>query len=169
MKPLFLQFGFRKLTLWVAICLAVGAWFVAKNIDFPPVAEAPTVLGKTVELEPIECYQAWRCTFNVVGVENVLGRSVMVHINGIRAPRWGATCSAESDEGSRATSYLFEMLASANNITLIRPYKVEGGHELIGRVLVDGKDVAHRLIDLGVAVPPGVKMNWCKAVKNFEV
>ena len=90
-------------------------------------------------------------------------------LGSIPAPKWGTICSAESEEGERATTYLFEMLASANNITLVRPYKNEGNPTLIGRVLVDGVDVARRLIDLGVAVPPGVRMNWCESVKKLEV
>jgi len=52
---------------------------------------------------------------------------------------------------------------------LIRPYKIEGNHALIGRVLVDGEDVARRMIDLGVAAPPGVRMNWCRSIRGTEV
>jgi hypothetical protein len=161
-----------RIGLWAALFIAIALWFFGglSSRDTLDAPEAPIfILGKTIALDPIECYQPWRCTFNVIGVENVLGRSVMVHIDGIRAAHWGAICSAESDEGQRGTAYLYEMLASANNITLIRPYKIEGNHVLIGRVLVDGKDVAQKMIDLGVAAPPGVRMNWCESVKKFEV
>ena len=155
--------------LWAALVIAIALWFFG-GLSRRDTVEAPAfILGKTVALEVIECYQPWKCTFNVVGVENVLGRSVMVHIEGIRAAHWGATCSAESEEGQRATAYLYEMLASANSITLVRPYKVEGNYVLIGRILVEGKDAAQRMIDLGVAAPPGVRMNWCESVKKLEV
>jgi endonuclease YncB( thermonuclease family) len=155
--------------LWVMLSIAIVLWFSAKYTTVPTPTVPTFTLGKTMELEPIECYQPWKCTFNVVGVENVLGRSVMVHIDGIRSPRWGATCAAEDYEGERATSYLYEMLASANSVTLIRPYKVEGNHALIGRVLVDGVDVARRMIDLGVAAPPGTRINWCESTRETEV
>jgi hypothetical protein len=156
--------------LWAALFIAIALWFMMRNANVVPVPAVPTfTVGKTLALQPIECYQAWKCTFNVIGVENVLGRSIMVHIEGIRGPMWGATCSAESEEGERATTYLFEMLASANSVTLVRPYKVEGNYVLIGRVLVDGVDAAQRMIDLGVAAPPGVRMNWCTATKETEV
>jgi hypothetical protein len=154
-----------------ALCIAMALWIMSKNMNRMEVPEKEPVfiLGKTMTLEPIECYQPWECTFNVTGVESVLGRSVMVHIDGIRAARWGAICTAEDNEGERATTYLFEMLVSAKNVTLIRPYKIEGDHALIGRVLVDGVDVAQRMIDLGVAAPPGVRMNWCEPTKEIEV
>ncbi len=152
--------------LWVMLGIAIVLFYTLNTA----VHTVPTLtLGKTVALEPIECYQPWKCTFNVVGVENVLGRSVMVHIDGIRAAEWGATCAAENYEGKRATTYLYEMLASANSITLIRPYKTEGNHALIGRVLVDGVDVARRMIDLGVAAPPGTRINWCESIREIEV
>ena len=159
-----------KRALWVALIIAsVWVVIVSENRDTPD-AEKPTfILGKTMTLEVIECYQPWRCTFNVVGVENILGRSVMVYIEGIRSAKWGAICGAEDYEGKRGTVFLYEMLAAANNITLIRPYKDEGNHALIGTVLVDGVDVAQKMIDLGVAVPPGVNMNWCKPIKETEV
>ena len=155
-----------------SLSIAMALWIMSKNMDMMNVTteEQPTfVLGKTMTLEPIDCYQPWECTFNVTGVENVLGRSVVVHIDGIRAAEWGAICAAENHEGERATTYLYEILASAKNVTLIRPYKIEGNHALIGRVLVDGVDVAQRMIDLGVAAAPGVRMNWCEPIRQIEV
>lgn len=162
----------KRFYVATSLSIAMALWVMSKNMDMTHVTteERPTfVLGKTMTLAPIECYQPWECLFNVTGVENVLGRSVVVHIDGIRAAEWGAICAAEDHEGERATTYLYEMLASAKNVTLIRPYKIEGNPALIGRVLVDGEDVAQRMIDLGVAAAPGVRINWCESIRQIEV
>jgi hypothetical protein len=142
----------------------------SKNIDTPePVEPLVFTIGKNLTLEPLECTQPWECAFNVTGVENVLGRSIMVHILGYNAPEWGAICTAESNSGEKATQYLWELLDGAKNVTLLRPYKVEGNPALKGRILIDGVDIARRMIDLGAAYPWAVRVDWCKPPREIEV
>jgi hypothetical protein len=145
--------------------LAVGAWFVAKT----PVETDRFVLGHVMSITPIECRQAWECVFNVTGVENILGRSVLVNIEGIRAPEWGSACSEEDELGERATSFMWELLATADNITLVRPYKVEGDPVIVGMILIDGENVVTKMINLGAAIAPGVRVNWCEPDRKYEV
>jgi hypothetical protein len=107
--------------------------------------------------------------FNVTGEESVLGRSVLVHIRGIRAPAWGSACPEESELGEKSTTFMFELLATADNVTLVRPYKIEGNPAIVGMILVDGVDVVTKMINLGAAIAPGVRVNWCKPPRKYEV
>jgi hypothetical protein len=148
----------------IAIVLWLGPlWWTS------PVETKPFVLGKVMSIAPIACTQAWECVFDVTGVESVLGRSVLVHIRGIRAPEWGSACPEEDELGERATTFMFELLATADNVTLVRPYKIEGDPAIVGMILVDGIDVVTKMINLGAAIAPGVRVNWCKPPRKYEV
>jgi hypothetical protein len=151
----------------LALSIALALWFGSR--DDTPVETRPFVLGKVMSITPVECTQAWSCVFNVTGEESVLGRSVLVHIRGIRAPAWGSNCPEESELGERATTFMFELLATADNVTLVRPYKIEGNPAIVGMILVDGVDVVTKMINLGAAIAPGVRVNWCKPPKKYEV
>lgn len=154
----------------VALVISLALWFVAKNVDTTVEVNEPTfIIGNVMTIEPIECRQAWLCVFNVTGEESILGRSVLVNIEGIRAATWGAVCNTEDHLGERATSFMWELLATADNVTLVRPYKVEGNPVIHGTILVDGVSIVRKMIDLGASLAPGERVNWCKPPKKIEV
>lgn len=151
-----------------SLAIATVLWFVTQQQVAPvlSIPEPPTQM----EVRPIYCSQAWLCTFDVVGIDEILGQSILVEIEGYWAPFWrGAWCLVEEQKGEKATTYLWELMQGAKTIVLVGPHKERGYPAIHGRLLLDGKDVAWKMIELGVASPPGVEVDWCAASKEMEV
>lgn len=154
----------RKMIRWrymvTATIIATTFWIIAHKQPMPPTQVSLTQM----EVRPVRCPQAWICTFDIVGEDKkILGQSVLVSIEGYAAPTWiGAWCWVEEQKGEKATAYLWELMRGAKTITLVDTRKEWGFPAIYGRLLLDGEDVAFKLIELGVASPLGVEVDWCE-------
>lgn len=145
-----------------SMLIAATLWVTARK---QTMLVLPTQASVTqMEVRPVRCPQAWICTFDIVGEDNkILGRSVLVSIDGYDAPTWkGAWCLVEEQKGKKATAYLWELMQGAKTIKLIDTRKERGYPAIHGRLLLDGEDVALKLIELRVVSPLGVKVDWCE-------
>ncbi len=91
-----------------------------------------------------------------------------VRIAGIDAPELNGKCAAERELAIRARDRLRELLNGAVTVEDTRPGKY--AQRLIARVLVDGRDVAPRLLAEGLArvMSNARRVAWCLAGRRSD-
>lgn len=100
---------------------------------------------------------------DIAGWPAIVGKDILIRINGIDAPELRAYCENEKEQAKRAKRYLIDMLRGARAIELRH---IERGKYfmIVADVYADGINVGERLIKEGLAVPynGGFKRNpWC--------
>ena len=108
---------------------------------------------------------------DVVGETGLLGKQVPVWIGSYQAPSahyYG--CRLEQWKGKRAASFLEETLKSADYVFLMNAHKKMDSPYLTGTLIVDGEDITVVMFRMQLAVPKGIKVNWCeKLSRRLEV
>ena len=135
----------------------------------------PTAMPMPVQnsylLEVDNCPEANACVMNIVGEDSVLGKQVAVMVGSYQVPSahyYG--CRLERWKGARAAKFLEETLRSAEFVVLTNAHKKTGNAYLSGTLLVDGKDITILMFKMLIAVPNGIKVDWCKNVgRKLEV
>lgn len=107
-----------------------------------------------------------RATLDLPGLPEEL-RKVSVRLAGIDTPErgWRAQCPAEAELAESARAYVVGRLAGAEAVTVLDPDWGKFGGRIIGRVMIDGSDLASELIERGFAIAydGGKKVNpWCE-------
>lgn len=136
------------------------------------VPQQPAPQERTIfSLRVVSCPEATACLMNIVGETGVLGRQVAVWVGNYQAPSANySSCRLEKFKGERAASFLEETLRSAEYIHLVKAHKKSGSAYLTGILMVDGKDITVRMFEMQLAVPRGIKVNWCeKLSRKLEV
>ena len=97
------------------------------------------------------CYDGDTCTFTISGVHPLFGEKISVRIAGIDTPEIKGKCLKEIALAMQARNLVRRMLGQARRIDLL---DAERGKyfRIVARVLADGKDIGHILIDRGMAV-----------------
>jgi hypothetical protein len=122
-------------------------------------------------LKVVKCPEATACVMNVVGEEGLLGRQIAVQIGSYQAPSAHYySCRIEKYRGQRAAVFLEETLKSAEYVFLVNAHKRKNSPYLTGTLLVDGRDITVLMFEMQLAVPRGIKVDWCEKVsRGFEV
>lgn len=116
------------------------------------------------------CWEPYKCTFDVIGTDSVLGKNIDVTIMGYDSPLWaGAACEDEEWFGHQATDYLVELMNESDVMLLIRPLKLDRDPVIYSHLYIDGMDVMYLMVEAGYAVPFGEEVDWCeKASKRLD-
>jgi hypothetical protein len=157
----------------VFIALVLFAHTPAPKAPVTPIAPTATLAAdrKVFMLEVVKCPEATACVMNVVGEKGLLGRQVAVAIGSYQAPSAHYySCRLEKYRGQRAAVFLEETLRSADFVFLMNAHKKKGSPYLTGNLIVDGRDITVLMFEMQIAVPRGIKVDWCEKVsRGFEV
>lgn len=139
----------------------------------PPAAPIPLpeLDQRVFLLEVVSCPEANACIMNVVGEPGLLGRQVAIGIGSYQVPSaLYSRCGLEKIKGKIAAAYLQETLRSAGLVILTEAHKKKGSAYLTGTLMVDGRDVTVMMFEMQLAVPRGIKVDWCEKVdRGIEV
>lgn len=155
--------------LFLAVCLVAMVLFPMTPVAQQQPAQKPD--KKIFKLAVVDCPEATACVMNVVGEDGLLGKQVAVWVGSYQAPSahyYG--CRLERAKGVRAATYLEETLKSAEYVFLVNAHKKRNSPYLTGTLLVDGHDITVLMFKMKLAVPRGIKVDWCKNVgRRLEV
>lgn len=161
----------RKRLLLIALFLSLVLFAHVPATTAPSAPVAPKPERKVFMLKVVDCPEATACVMNVVGEKGLLGRQIAVHIGSYQAPSahyYG--CRLEKYRGQRAAVFLEETLKSAEYVVLVNAHKRKDSPYLTGTLLVDGKDITVLMFEMQLAVPRGIKVDWCEKVsRGIEV
>lgn len=158
----------RRILLAISLVLAL---MMFSHSSPPPVKPTTPKLQNVFVLEVVACPEATSCVMNIVGKDGLLGQQVAVWVGSYQAPSanyYG--CRLEQIKGKIAATFLQETLRSAGLVILMNAHKKRGSPYLTGNLMVDGQDVTVLMFGMKLAVPRGIKVDWCEKVgKGFEV
>ncbi len=160
--------------LLIALVLSLVMFSHAHTVNEPAKPVVPPTANpyQTVfMLEVVSCPEATACIMNVVGETGLLGKQIAVWIGSYQAPsaHW-FNCRLEKWKGQRAATYLEETLKTAEYVFLLNAHKAKGSPYLTGTLVVDGEDITVAMFRMQLAVPKGIKVNWCeKLSRRLEV
>ena len=141
------------------------------SVDAPTPTTIPTTPTdpnrKDFVLEVIACPEATACVMNVIGETGLLGKQVAIWLGSYQAPSaHHYSCRLEMRKGERAAVFLEETLRNAEYVLLLNAYKKEGSPYLSGTLVVDGEDITVKMFEMLLAVPRGIKVDWCEKVSR---
>jgi hypothetical protein len=157
----------------VFIALVLFAHTPAPKAPVTPIAPTATLAAdrKVFMLEVVKCPEATACVMNVVGEKGLLGNQVAVWVGSYQAPSahyYG--CRLEKWKGKRAASFLEETLKNAEFVLLVKAHKKRNSPYLAGTLIVDGEDITVMMFEMQLAVPRGIKVDWCEKLdRGIEV
>ena len=162
----------RKRMRLIALFLALGLFAFTPAPKAPATPLTTTNPDRTVLiLKVVDCPEATVCVMDVVGETGILGNQVAVWIGNYQAP--SATryaCPTERWKGKRAAAFLEETLRIAEFVFLINAHKKKGSPYLTGTLIVDGVDITVAMFKMQLAVPKGIKVDWCeKLSRRIEI
>ena len=139
------------------------------KLDFKAALVAAAIFSTSVSFDTEAHEYTWSVsrvidgdTFEVAN-EPIAGLgNIKVRLYGIDAPELHGKCDKEKTLALRATALADTILRSPAKVTPVSWDKYGG--RIVGKVTVNGKDVATSLIESGFAVPyfgTGLKKNWC--------
>ena len=163
---------FRKRLFLVALFLALVLFSISHKPKEEKFSTAPPVLAPLAYVVKLGyCPEATMCVLNILGEPSLLGKQVAVLVGSYQAPsahHYG--CSLEQFRGEKAAKYLEETIRNANLAVLTNPHKTKGSPYLRGTLMLDGQDVTVLMFELNLAVPKGIKVDWCaKVSRGLEV
>jgi len=122
-------------------------------------------------IEMIYCPEADTCLVNLVGEDNILGKRVVLGIGDYQVPSAsGGRCWLEKLKAYRASTFLEELFNSSKVAILINAHKEGFDPTLRGDILIDGRDVTVMMFEMNIAVPKGIKVDWCETIgRRLEV
>ena len=162
----------RKRLMLIALFLSLVLFAHTPAVDAPATAVAPNQTErKILKLEVVYCPEATLCVMNVVGETGLLGRQVAVWVGSYQAPSaYHYGCRLERIKGKIAATFLQETLRNAEYVFLVNAHKKKKSPYLAGTLLVDGRDVTTMMFELKLAVPRGIKVDWCEKIsRRLEV
>jgi hypothetical protein len=116
-------------------------------------------------VQTIFCPEADMCLVNLVGESSILGDRVVLRVGDYQVPSVsGGKCRLENLKGFRAAAFLEELLKSAEVVLLMNAHKNGIDPTLRGDLLIDGKDVTVLMFEMHIAVPKGIKVDWCESI-----
>lgn len=117
------------------------------------------------------CPEADMCLMDLIGEPSILGKRVVLRVGDYQVPSiYRGRCSLESLKGYRATTFLEEMLRTAEVVLLINAHKAGLDPTLRGDLLVDGRDVTVLMFEMHIAVPKEAKVDWCEDIgRRIEI
>jgi hypothetical protein len=166
-----------KRLLLIALFLSLVLFTHTNAVEEPvtppttQVTPTPNPFRKVFVLKVVSCPEATVCIMNVVGETGLLGKQVSVLIGSYQAPSahyYG--CRLERWKGKKAAKYLEETLKTAEYVFLVNAHKNRGSSYLSGTLIVDGEDITVAMFRMQLAVPRGIKVDWCeKLSRRLEV
>lgn len=162
----------RRRLLVIALLLSLVLFSHTQAPPAPAIPMVPPPTDKhTFMLKVVTCPEATSCLFNVVGETGLLARQVAVWVGSYQAPSahyYG--CRLEQFKGKRAATFLEETLKSAEYVILVNAHKKKGSPYLSGTLVVDGQDITVKMFEMFLAVPRGIKVDWCEELsRGLEV
>jgi hypothetical protein len=128
--------------------------------------------GSTLLLEMVACPEAYVCLMNVIGESGLLGENVAVYVGRhYQVPSANYPgCRIEEFKGIVAATFLEETLRNADLIVLVNSRKPQNSSWLVGDLYVDDEEVTVLMFRMQLAVPRGIKVDWCeKRSRRLEV
>ena len=111
----------------------------------------------------IRNYDGDTITFNLPGLHPIIGKKINIRVNGIDTPEIRGKCEKETYNAQQAQQMVANILKDAEQITL---KNMERGKyfRIAADVIVDGENLAHTLIEAGMAARYGGRRKthkWC--------
>jgi len=122
-------------------------------------------------IKMLYCPEADTCLVNLVGENSLLGNRVILRIGDYQVPSVSnGMCPLEGIKGHRASTFLEELFNSSKVAILINAHKQGLDPSLRGDILIDGRDVTVMMFEMNIAVPKGIKVDWCETIgRRIEV
>jgi len=112
-------------------------------------APAGPAFGKTtfhsMSVKVLDCYDGDTCTIDVRGMPRkfaVLGKGLKVRLLGLDTPEMEGLCRRESDLAKEARSRLLHKIRKGKQIRLKLASFLDVYHRHLGKLYVDGQDIA---------------------------
>ena len=140
--------------------------------EAPAASIAPTLSDRNIfMLNVVKCHEATSCVMNMVGDKGLLGKQIAVWVGNYQAPSaHHYRCKLEQRRGQIAATFLQETLRNADYVFLVNAHKKGESPYLTGTLMVDGRDVTVLMFEMQLAVPRGIKVDWCeKNSRRIEV
>ena len=110
----------------------------------------------------VRVYDGDTFTINIPQYPDLLGHKIGIRINGIDTPELRGKCDEEKRLAQKAKQATLELLHRGK---LIQLKNLQRGKyfRIVADVMIDGKNIADRLIDAGLAYEyhGGRKQRWC--------
>ena len=115
------------------------------------------------------CYDGDTCMISIPGIPPLFGDHIPVRLLGIATPEIKGQCEEEKALAREARDFARALLSAAKEVQLVEASRGDKYFRVLGRLVVDGKDLSQSLLDahLAVAYNGGTKIaQWCPPVLN---
>ena len=122
-------------------------------------------------IKMLYCPEADACLVSLVGENSILGNRVILRIGDYQVPSiHNGMCALERLKGYKASTFLQELFNSSKVAILINAHKQGLDPSLRGDILIDGRDVTVMMFEMNIAVPKGIKVDWCETIgRRLEI
>jgi len=159
------EFVRSKLPLTLTLLFTIIFCLPSCNLTDLTQAEVKQTAEKkenTLRVKLVSCSTGNTCLVDIVGESSLFSKNVAILIDGYISPNPNSTCDEEIIRAQKAKSFVEEKIKNSKEVFLTKARKNKESSYLLGKLMVDGKDIANWVITKGLGAPVGLEVDWCE-------